>query len=87
MSKTSSWENSGTFYIFYPFLHRCGGCYRGSRRQKDRLPPLSADPLGFQQLTFGADLRELRNRELNNGRRGWEDADESKARRKRQLKW
>lgn len=26
------------------------------------------DPLGFQQLTFGADLRELRNRELNNGR-------------------
>ncbi|CAK9043084.1 Light-harvesting complex stress-related protein 1 [Durusdinium trenchii] len=26
------------------------------------------DPLGFQQLTFGSDLRDLRNRELNNGR-------------------
>lgn len=26
------------------------------------------DPLNFQMLTFGADLSELRNRELNNGR-------------------
>ena len=26
------------------------------------------DPLNFQLLTFGADLQELRNRELNNGR-------------------
>ena len=28
------------------------------------------DPLNFQMLTFGADLSELRNRELNNGRQG-----------------
>lgn len=31
-----------------------------------RLP----DPLNFQMLTFGADLSELRDRELNNGRPG-----------------